>query len=267
MVLLDVTPLSLGIETLGGVFTKLIDSNSTIPTRKSQIFSTASDNQPGVEVHVLQGERPMALDNKSLGKFHLEGIPPAPRGIPQIEVTFDIDANGVLNVTAKDKATNKEQSIRIEGSSGLSKEEIDRMVSDAESHAEDDKKRKESVETRNMGEQLVYQTEKNLKDMADKLDATTKGSVESALEELRTAVKSDNVDQIKSASEKLQKTWHEAAAKVYSQATDDAGAAAAAGAGEGPSAGQGQEPPQSSSKGDGGSGPVDADYEIVDDDK
>jgi molecular chaperone DnaK len=251
MVLLDVTPLSLGIETLGGVFTKLIERNTTIPTRKSQIFSTASDNQTQVEIHVLQGERPMAVDNKSLGRFILDGIPPAPRGVPQIEVTFDIDANGVLNVSAKDKATGREQKIRIEGSSGLTKEEIERMVKDAEAHAEEDRKRREAVETRNAGEQLVYETEKNLKELGDKLDTTTKGTVEAALEDLRTALKSDNVDRIREATEKLRKTWHEAAAKMYAQT---------AGTGGGGAQQQGEK-----SGGDGSSGAVDADYEIVDD--
>ncbi|MBU1949531.1 MAG: molecular chaperone DnaK, partial [Candidatus Eisenbacteria bacterium] len=259
MVLLDVTPLSLGIETLGGVFTKLIDRNTTIPTRKSNIFSTAGDNQPSVEVHVLQGERPMAVDNKSLGKFMLDGIPPAPRGIPQVEVTFDIDANGVLNVSAKDKATSKEQSIRIQGSSGLTGEEIDRMVGDAEAHADEDQKRRESVETRNNGEQLVYGTEKNLKDMEGKLDADTKASVESSLEDLRTALKSDSVEQIKGATEKLQKTWHEAASKIYSQAT--AGGPETGAPGPDGAAGQA---PQTPDKEKSGEEPIDADYEVVD---
>ncbi|MBD3334873.1 MAG: molecular chaperone DnaK [Candidatus Eisenbacteria bacterium] len=259
MVLLDVIPLSLGIETLGGVFTQLIERNTTIPTRKSQVFSTAADNQPSVEVHVLQGERPMAVDNKSLGKFMLDGIPPAPRGMPQIEVTFDIDANGVLNVSAKDKATGKEQSIRIEGSSGLTKDEIDRMVTDAESHADEDRKRKETVEARNVGEQLVFSTEKNLKDMEGKLDETTKGKVSSAVEDLRTALKSDNVDSIKQATDALQKTWHEAAAQVYQQATADQ---AQGGAQAGPEAG----PQQQQSPGGGGeAGAEEAEYEVVDD--
>jgi molecular chaperone DnaK len=259
MVLLDVTPLSLGIETLGGVFTKLIDRNTTIPTRKSNVFSTASDSQPSVEVHVLQGERPLAVDNKSLGKFHLDGIPSAPRGVPQIEVTFDIDANGVLNVAAKDKATGKEQSIRIEGSSGLTGAEIDRMVKDAEAHAEEDRKRQESVEAHNTGEQLVYQTERNLKDLADKLDEKTRGSVETDLEALRTALKSDNAQQIHAAVEKLQKSWHEATAKVYAQATASGTPGATGSQGDGPQ----DSPPSGAREGDA----VEADYEIVDDEE
>ena len=188
LLLLDVTPLSLGIETLGGVMTTLIPRNTTIPTRKSETFSTAADSQTSVEVHVLQGERPLARDNRTLGRFQLVGIPPAPRGVPQIEVTFDIDANGMVNVSAKDLGTGKEQKITITASSGLSKDEVDRMMKDAESHAEDDKKRKEEIETRNRADQAVYGAEKMLQDMGDKLAATDKAAVEAAIEALKSAI-------------------------------------------------------------------------------
>jgi len=219
ILLLDVTPLSLGIETLGGVCTKLIESNTTIPTKKSEIFSTAADNQTTVEIHVLQGERPMALDNKTIGRFHLDGIPPSPRGIPQIEVAFDIDANGILNVSAKDKATGKEQSIRIEASSGLTKEDIEKMKRDADSHAKDDKKKKEEIDTRNQADQMVYQTEKQLKDMEDKIDPESKAKIESALERLRGAAKGSNVDEMKSAIDGLNSEWNEVSQKIYQQAS------------------------------------------------
>jgi len=219
VLLLDVTPLSLGIETLGGVATKLIEKNTTIPTRKSEIFSTAADNQTTVEIHVLQGEREMAVDNRTLGRFHLDGIPPAPRGIPQIEVTFDIDANGILNVSAKDKATNKEQSIRIEASTGLSKEEVEKMVSDAKSHAAEDKKKRELVDTRNQADQLAYQTEKTIKDMGDKLDSETKNKLEAAIGRVREAVKGTNVDEMKSSMDALTKLMNEASTKMYEAAT------------------------------------------------
>ena len=219
VLLLDVTPLSLGIETLGAVATKLIEKNTTIPTRKSEIFSTAADNQTTVEIHVLQGERQMAVDNRTLGRFHLDGIPPAPRGIPQIEVTFDIDANGILNVSAKDKATNKEQSIRIEASTGLSKEEVEKMVDDAKSHAAEDKKKRELVDARNQADQLAYQTEKNIKEMGDKLDSETKNKLEAAVGRVKEAVKGDNVDEIKSSMEALTGIWNEASSKMYEAAT------------------------------------------------
>src|SRR6186713_1258761 len=201
ILLLDVTPLSLGIETLGGVFTKLIERNTTIPTRKSEIFSTASDNQTSVEVHVLQGERSMARDNRTLGKFHLIGLPPAPRGVPQIEVTFDIDANGIVNVQAKDLGTGKEQKITITASSGLSKEEVDRMMKDAESHAEEDKRRKEEIEARNRADQSVYAAEKMLQDMGAKLSSTDKAAVESAIEQLKSAVTSNDTAAMNRAME------------------------------------------------------------------
>lgn len=203
VLLLDVIPLSFGIETMGGVATKLVERNTTIPTQKSQIFSTAADNQTSVEIHIVQGERALAKDNKSLGRFILDGIPPAPRGIPQVEVTFDIDANGILNVKAKDKATNKEQSIRIEASSGLSKEDIEKMQKDAEAHAEEDKKQKELVEARNIAEQSIYTAEKALKDNADKVPTDLKASVEEKVALLKTAKDSDNLDTIKSATEAL----------------------------------------------------------------
>ena len=219
VLLLDVTPLSLGIETLGAVSTKLIEKNTTIPTRKSEIFSTAADSQTTVEIHVLQGEREMAVNNRTLGRFHLDGIPPAMRGIPQIEVTFDIDANGILNVSAKDKATNKEQSIRIEASTGLSKEEVGKMVNDAKSHAAEDKKQRELVDARNQADQLAYQTEKNIKDMEDKLDSELKNKLEAAVGRVKEAVKSDNVDEIKSSTEALTSIWNEASAKMYEAAT------------------------------------------------
>ncbi len=203
ILLLDVTPLTLGLETLGGVRTPLIEKNTTVPTKKSQVFSTAADNQTAVDIHVLQGEREMAQDNKSLGKFILDGIPPAPRGIPQVEVTFDIDANGILNVSAKDKASGKEQKIRIEGSSGIPKEEIQRMQQEAEKHADEDKKKKEAIETKNIGEQAVYMAEKALKDAGDKIDAETKKTVEEKIAALKTAVSGTDSDAIKKATDEL----------------------------------------------------------------
>ncbi len=222
VLLLDVTPLSLGIETLGGVLTKLIDKNTTIPCRKSQVFSTAADNQPAVSIHVLQGEREMARDNKTLGNFELTGIPPAPRGVPQIEVTFDIDANGIVHVSAKDLGTGKEQSIRITASSGLSKEEIDKMVRDAEAHAEEDKKKREAIEARNHADSMIYSTEKSLKEFGDKLDAVEKGKIENKIEELKKLIDSDNAEAIKKATEELAEAAHKLAEAMYSQKHDNA---------------------------------------------
>jgi len=215
ILLLDVTPLSLGIETLGGVSTPLIEANSTIPAKKSQIFSTAADSQPSVEIHVLQGERSMAVDNKSLGRFHLDGIPPAPRGTPQIEVTFDIDANGILNVSAADKATGKEQSIRIEASSGLSEDEIEKMKVDAEKHAKDDEAKKESVDIHNTADQLIYQTENQMKEAGDKITDEDKKSIEDAVEQLKQANGGSDIDAIKIAIENLNKAWEPVAQKMY----------------------------------------------------
>jgi len=215
VLLLDVTPLSLGIETLGGVMTKLIESNTTIPARKSQVFSTAADNQPSVEIRVLQGERPMAKDNKQIGIFHLDGIAPAPRGIPQIEVTFDIDANGILNVSAKDKATGKEQNIRIEASSGLSDEEIKKMRDEAKANEEADKAEKERVDKINNADALCFQSDKNLKDYGDKIPADKKGAIETALGSLKEAVKSQNVADIDRYSEALNKAWQAASEDMY----------------------------------------------------
>jgi molecular chaperone DnaK len=228
VLLLDVTPLSLGIETLGGVMTKLIEKNTTIPTRKSQIFSTATDSQPAVSIHVLQGEREMAANNKTLGRFELVGIPPAPRGVPQIEVTFDIDANGIVNVSAKDKATSKEQSIQITASSGLSKEEIDKLVKDAELHVEDDRKKRELVEARNHADQLIYSTEKSIKDLGDKVDKATKTKVEDAVGELRKVMDGDDTDKIRRASEELTNASHKLAEAMYQQASQAEGQKAGA---------------------------------------
>lgn len=219
VLLLDVTPLSLGIETLGSVFTRLIEANTTIPTRKSEIFSTAADNQTSVEIHVLQGEREMALDNRTIGRFHLDGIPPAPRGIPQIEVTFDIDANGILSVTAKDKATSKEQNIRIEASSGLTKEEIEKMKHDAKTHASEDKRRREEVDLKNKADQLVYQTEKNIKEYGDKLDANMKSRLESGVGRVKEAIKSNNINEIRSSVDALNQIWNEASQQMYQAAS------------------------------------------------
>lgn len=223
VLLLDVTPLSLGIETLGNVATKLIERNSTIPTRKSEVFSTAQDNQQQVEINVLQGEREFARDNRSLGRFILDGIPPAPRGIPKIEVTFDIDANGILNVSAKDMATGKEQKIKIEASSGLAKEEIDRMVKDAKDHAAEDKKRREVIDAKNTGDSLVHQTENNLKEHGDKLDATTKNKIDAAVNRLKETLQGDNVDEIRSATDALNQVWNEASTQLYQQTASEAG--------------------------------------------
>ncbi|MBU0484221.1 MAG: molecular chaperone DnaK [Proteobacteria bacterium] len=233
VLLLDVTPLSLGIETLGGVSTKLIEKNTTIPTKKSQVFSTAADNQPAVSIHVLQGEREMAANNKSIGRFELDSIPPAPRGVPQVEVTFDLDANGILHVSAKDLGTGKEQSIKITASSGLSEAEIKKMQQDAESHADEDKKRKEQVETRNHADSLIYATEKSLKELGDKVDAELKGKVEKEIESLKGLIKGDDTEAIKKGVETLTEASHKLAEIMYSQATSSQpGADEAGGAGE-----------------------------------
>ena len=257
ILLLDVTPLSLGIETLGGVCTKLIDRNTTIPTRKSQVFSTAADNQTSVEVNVRQGEREMAQYNKSLGRFHLDGIAPARRGVPQIEVTFDIDANGIVNVSAKDLGTGKEQHITITASSNLSKEDIDKAVKEAEQFAAEDKKRKEEVDVRNAGDQMVYQTEKTLSEMGDKLDAADKGEVEQKLASLKTALSGTDTEAIKKATEELTQAFYKVSEKMYQQANPQ-GAQGNPGANyTDPGAQQGQQ----------GGQYYDADYEVVDDDK
>jgi len=221
VLLLDVTPLSLGIETLGGVMTKLIEKNTTVPTKKSQVFSTAADNQPAVSIHVLQGEREMASDNKTIGRFELSSIPPAPRGVPQIEVAFDLDANGILHVSAKDLGTGKEQSIKITASSGLTEAEIERMTRDAEMHAEEDKKRRELVETRNQADALVHASEKSLKDLKDKVDAETKANVEKEIANVKEAVKGDDIEAIKAAVEALTTASHKLAELMYAQASKD----------------------------------------------
>ena len=250
ILLLDVTPLSLGVETMGGVMTKMIDRNTTIPTSKTEVYSTAADNQTSVEINVLQGEREMAADNKSLGKFQLTGIPAARRGVPQIEVTFDIDANGIVKVTAKDKGTGKEQQITISGSTALSDDEVDRMVKDAESHAEEDKKHKDEIEVRNQTDSLAYSTEQTVKELGDKVPADMKQQADDAVAEAKKALEGTDIDAIKAAGEKLQEVGHKLAEVVYSSAQADAGQAGAQAGAQG-----------------GSDDVVDADYEVVDDDQ
>jgi molecular chaperone DnaK len=264
VVLLDVTPLTLGIETLGGVMTKLIDSNTTIPTSKKEVFSTAADQQSSVEIHILQGERTRAQDNRTLGRFHLDGIPPAPRGIPQIEVTFDIDANGVLNVSAKDKGTGKEQSIRIESSSGLSDAEIEKMKQAAEEHAEEDKKVREKIETLNKADSLLFSTKKQLDEHKDKISDANKEAIQTALDKLETLHKEEKVDEIDAAIEALNQAWAAASQEIYQAAAAEeqaggAGAGGASGAGAGGASGAG-------GAGEEGDDAVDADFEVVEDD-
>jgi molecular chaperone DnaK len=253
LLLLDVTPLSLGIETLGGVMTKLIERNTTIPTKKTEVFSTAADSQTSVEVHVLQGERQMARDNRTLGKFHLDGIPPAARGVPQIEVTFDIDANGIVNVQAKDRGTGKEQKITITASSGLSKDEVDRMMRDAEAHAAEDKQRREEVETRNRADQAVYGAEKFVKDSGEKLDPADRMAIESAVNDVKKALETTDAKAIERTLDALMQAQQKAAEALYKNTGGDAGGGPGPGAGAGP----------------GGSGQADdvIDAEIVDDKK
>ncbi len=254
VLLLDVTPLSLGIETMGGIFTRLIERNTTIPTRKSEVFTTAADNQPSVEVHVLQGERELARDNRTLGRFILDGIPPAPRGIPKIEVTFDIDANGILNVSAKDLASGREQKIRIEASSGLSENEIEKMVKDAKENAAEDRKRRELVDARNAADSLVYQTEKNLNDYGDKLGADVKNKIEAAVGRVKSVKDSENVGDIRAAVDALNQIWNEASTNLYGQqgAPGDA---------------QAQTDAAGEADKKGGDSVEEADFEVVDDDK
>jgi molecular chaperone DnaK len=263
VLLLDVTPLSLGIETLGRVFTALIERNTTVPTRKTEIFSTASDNQPSVEIHVLQGERKMADQNKTIGRFHLDGIPPAPRGVPQVEVTFDVDANGILHVSAKDLGTGREQKITITASSGLSETEIKDMVKDAESHAEEDRQQREAAEARNMADNLVYQTEKLLKEQGAKVSAEKKRPVEEAIEQVKTALKGNDAEAIKSATEGLNTAVQAVSADLYAQAKSSRPGPAEGGAGGAP--GEAQE--KSETPGGGKDGVIDADFEMVDDKK
>ncbi len=253
VLLLDVTPLALGIETLGGMMTRLIEANTTIPTKKSEIFSTASDSQPSVEINVLQGERAMAADNRTLGRFHLDGIPPAPRGVPQIEVTFDIDANGILHVAAKDKATGKEQSIRITSSSGLSKDEVEKMKNDAKEHAAEDKTKKEAVEIRNQADSLVFQTKKQIEEMKDKISPDNKSRLETEIKKVEDSLASNNSEQIKAATESLNKVWNEIASQLYSQP------------GGQPQGSPQAEPQTEASKKDEKENVQDASYEVVDD--
>ncbi|CAI8044803.1 Chaperone protein DnaK [Geodia barretti] len=256
ILLLDVTPLSLGIETLGGMFTRLIDKNTTIPTKKSNIFTTAENNQTSVDVHVLQGEREQAVYNKTIGRFRLSELPPAPRGMPQIEVTFDIDANGILNVSAKDTATGKEQKITITASSGLTDAEIDQMVKDAEAHAEEDQQKREEVETHNRADSMVYETEKNLKEFGDKVDDASKEKVNAAVARVKQALEAGNHAEIQSTTEELTQVWHEVSAQMYQQT---AGADPGAAAGD-PSAADATAEPADSDV-------VDAEYEVVDEDE
>ena len=256
IVLLDVTPLSLGLETLGGVFTRIIDRNTTIPTSKSQVFSTADDNQTAVDIHILQGERPMATDNITLGRFRLEGIPPAPRGIPQIEVTFDIDANGIVHVSAKDKGTGREQKVTITTSGGLKEDQINKMMKEAEAHAEDDKRKREEADAVNEADSLIYTTDKTLKDIGDKADKSHVEKIQKAKEELQKAVTAKDIPEIKTKKEALEKALHELSATIYNQSAGQAGAQGAPGAGQEGPTGYG---PQNE-------GPtVDADYKVQDD--
>jgi len=260
VLLLDVTPLSLGIETLGGVFTRLIPRNTTIPCRKSQIFSTAADGQTAVSIHVLQGEREMASQNRTLGRFDLVGIPPAPRGVPQIEVTFDIDANGIVHVSAKDLGTGKEQKIRIEASSGLSEAEVDRMVKEAEAHAEEDRREREHIDARNEADSLIYTTEKSLKEVGDKIGASEKAAVENAIKDLKAAMEGKDTELIRQKTEALKQASYKLSEELYRQASAQSGGAAgsAGGTAGGPSSGASDQQSQNAD---------DVNYKVVDDDK